>query len=260
MDAACAGVVFTPRQGKAVEINALWYNALMGLAEQLPKAFAAKAGGYAKLAQQVKQSFSQTFWRDELGYLLDHVWVDDAGDVHRDASVRPNQIFAVSLPHSPLTPTQQAAVIQVVRDKLLTPVGLRTLPTGDPAYHPKYQGPQFVRDEAYHQGTIWPWLIGPFAEAVLRQGDFAPAAKQQAAQIIAPLLEVLRAGINDTPSLPDPGALGQLHEIYEADPDETGRHRPVGCMAQAWSIAEVLRITALLAHTPGAHNSTPAVQ
>lgn len=253
MDAACAGVVFTPRQGKAVEINALWYNALMGLAAQLPKTLTGKADSYAKLAQQVKQSFASTFWRDEQGYLFDHVWTDEAGEVHRDASVRPNQIFAVSLPYSPLSQTQQAAVINVVRDRLLTPVGLRTLPTNDPAYHGKYQGPQFVRDEAYHQGTIWPWLIGPFAEAVLRQGDFSPQARQQASHAIAPLLTIIRAGTGEDQAAPEPGALGQLHEIYEADPDDAGRHRPVGCMAQAWSVAEVLRITALLAASPGAH-------
>lgn len=238
MDAACGGVVFTPRQGKAVEINALWFHVLAGMADMLTRIAPGdkpRAQHYAKLTSRIGRAFAKVFWDDQMGCLCDHVWTDDAGQEHRDRSLRPNQIFAASLPNSPLPRTRQVAVLKAVTEKLLTPMGLRTLPVDDPNYHPRYTGPQMQRDEAYHQGTIWPWLIGPYAEAVLRVGKFSAKAKSEARAAIAPLLgEMLDA--------PRGGALGQLAEIYEAQEP----HRPVGAAAQAWSVAELIRVLALL--------------
>ncbi len=232
MDAAAVGprgerVVFTPRHGKAVEINALWYAALAGLAEALPDERGAEKRHFDKLAGRMRRAFPKVFWNDERNACDDHVWTDSEGEDHIDKSIRPNQVFAASLPHSPLPRTRQKQVVELVRDQLLTPFGLRTLPEDDPAYHARYVGPAFERDEAYHQGTVWGWLIGPYAEAVLRVGRFDDNSKAEARQVIAPLIERLMG----------PG-LGQLHEIFEAQPP----HRAVGCIAQAWSIAELLRV------------------
>ncbi|HMB94575.1 MAG TPA: amylo-alpha-1,6-glucosidase, partial [Tepidisphaeraceae bacterium] len=214
MDAKCNNVTFTPRQGKAVEINALWYNALRLL-------------NIAELTAKVQQSFVKTFWISPFRGLVDceHANV-------RDAKIRPNQIFAVSLPHSPLNGDQQHAVVEVVRRELLTPFGLRTLSPSDPQFHAKYIGDQFHRDEAYHNGTIWPWLIGAFLEAYLKVNKRSDAAMAQAKQWLAPLLG----------AMDNQGCIGQIAEIYEAAPP----HRPVGCCAQAWSVAEVLRIASQL--------------
>ena len=245
MDAACGGRVFTPRHGKAVEINALWHHALAGLAQTLPEAMADKRDHYAKLATRVRRSFVKTFWNETAGCLFDHVPPpamdsDDWVEPMPDASIRPNQVFACSLPHSPLPATRQREVLDVVRDRLLSPMGLRTLPEDDPAYHPRYSGPQPERDEAYHQGTIWGWLIGPYAEGVLRAGKFSGKARAQARAAITPLLDRLTGE-----------GLGQLAEVFEARPDADGRHRPVGCMAQAWSVAEVLRVLTLIERGEG---------
>ena len=233
MDAACGGVTFTPRHGKAVEINALWHHALAGLAEALPETHRDKADHYGKLASRAKRSFLKVFWNESGGCLFDHVTPEG----HADASIRPNQAFACSLARSPLAATRQKQVLAVVKDRLLTPVGLRTLPETDPAYHPRYTGDQMQRDAAYHRGTVWGWLIGPYAEGVLRSGKFSSKARDQAAAAIAPLLDRLTGE-----------GLGQLHEIFEAQPDEHGHHRPVGCIAQAWSVAEVLRLRQMI-HT-----------
>jgi len=210
MDAKCNNVVFTPRHGKAVEINALWYHVLRLLKED-------------DLAERVKRSFAATFWISPFRGLCDVVH-----DRRRDTRIRPNQIFAVSLPNSPLNPDQQSAVVEVVRRELLTPYGLRTLAPGDPQFRARYTGDQFHRDAAYHNGTIWPWLIGPFLEAYLRVHQRSPEAIQQARTWLGPLLSAM-----DTH-----GCIGQISEIYEAEPP----HRPVGCFAQAWSVAEVLRL------------------
>lgn len=235
MDAKCGDVVFTPRQGKAVEVNALWYHALEGMSQRLPPQQKSAADHYKKLAGRIRRSFAKAFWDEELGYLRDHVWIDDDGNERADRTLRPNQILAASLPHTPMPRTKLRIMLDRVRQQLLTPYGLRTLPENDRHYHPHYRGSPFERDEAYHQGTVWPWLIGPYAEAVLRVGQFSAEAKQEARQAIDPLLRML-AGEGPFPSL------GQLHEIHEAAPP----HRPVGCMAQAWSVAEVLRVLRLI--------------
>jgi predicted glycogen debranching enzyme len=209
MDAKTDGTVFTPRQGKAVEINALWYHALVLMGEKV-------------LAAKVKASFVQAFWINPFRGLYDVV-----DGTRKDAAVRPNQIFAVSLANSPLNQDQQHAVVELVRRELLTPAGLRTLSPADPGYHGRYAGGPYQRDAAYHNGMVWPWLIGPFLEAYLRVNGHSPESKEQARHWLVPLI----SRMNEF-------SIGQIHEICEGD----FPHRPVGCPAQAWSVAEVLRM------------------
>ncbi len=231
MDAACGDTVFTPRHGKAVEINALWYAALVGVAEVLNDDHRAEANHFNKLAARIKRAFPKVFWNEADDCLIDHLWTDEEGNEYPDASIRPNQVFVASLPHSPLPMTKCRIILKTVSERLLTPFGLRTLPVDHPDYPGQYTGNQFLRDGAYHQGTVWAWLIGAYAEGVLRCGKFNDESRRQAAQIIRPLLDNLANC-----------ELGQLHEIYEADEP----HRPVGCIAQAWSIAEVLRVVRMI--------------
>jgi len=232
MDAKYAGTAFTPRYGKPVEVNALWYNALMLLAEYSAE-HETEDMKYSKysfhlLASKAKQSFNQLFWNEELGYLNDCILPD--GSV--DSSMRPNQIFAVSLPFSPLTSARQAAVVKAVERELLTPYGLRTLSPGDKRYVGTCTGPQQDRDRAYHQGTVWPYLMGPFIEAYLKVNRHSRKAKRQASHFIKPLLD----------HLTQDACIGQLSEIFDADPP----HRPRGCFAQAWSVAELIRAYLLI--------------
>ena len=216
MDAKCNGVAFTPRQGKPVEINALWYHALVLMGEN-------------DLGTKVRASFTKAFWISPFRGMADVV--RGSGTYDRDNSIRPNQIFAASLPNSPLTLEQQSAVVEVVRRELLTPFGLRTLARTDPKYRGRYTGNQFTRDGAYHNGIVWPWLIGAFLEAYLRVHASSEDAKAQARRWLSPLVDAL-----------DDSCLGQLSEIYEAE--ET--FRAVGCCAQAWSVAEVLRLAVIV--------------
>jgi predicted glycogen debranching enzyme len=209
MDAKCDGTAFTPRQGKAVEINALWYHALVLMQQKA-------------LADRVRESFRKTFWISPLGGLSDVI----NGDWH-DNAIRPNQIFAASLPNSPLTEQQQAAVVEVVRRELLTPMGLRTLSPSDPGFRGWYNGSPWNRDSAYHNGTVWPWLIGPFLSAYLKVNQSSPQAIEQAKQWLRPLVDQMQHF-----------SIGQIPEICEGNPP----HWPKGCPAQAWSVAEVLRI------------------
>lgn len=214
MDAKRDGVVFTPRHGKAVEINALWYNALMLLGER-------------DRAEQVRQSFVAAFWACAERGLFDVV-----GPGGADASIRPNQVFAASLPHSPLSADQQRAVVEVVRTHLLTPFGLRTLAPGDSKYCGRFEGSIFERDRAYHNGTVWPWLMGAFLDAHLKVHGRSRAAVEQARAWLTPLIEHMQ---ND-------GCLGSISEVFDAEPP----FRPGACCAQAWSVAEVLRSAAEL--------------
>jgi len=209
MDAKCDGTAFTPRQGKAVEINALWYHALM-LMQQMD------------LAGRVRDSFRKAYWISPFRGLCDVV----NGD-YRDNAIRPNQIFAASLPNSPLTDAQQAAVVEVVRRELLTPMGLRTLSASDPGFRGRYGGSPWDRDSAYHNGTVWPWLIGPFLSAYLRVNNNSPKAIEQAKRWLRPLVTQMQQF-----------SIGQIPEICEGSPP----HVPKGCPAQAWSVAEVLRL------------------
>lgn len=225
MDAKRDGVVFTPRYGKAVEINALWYRGLCGLTDALADSDAKTAAEYKKIAAKVKKNFGPVFWNDNVEHLNDVV--NERGP---DGACRPNQLLAVSLPASPITITQQKKVMAAVRQRLLTPVGLRTLSPDHFLYKPRITGTMFQRDEAYHNGTVWPWLIGPYVEGYLRAHKFSAAAKDHCREALSGLLGSLREH------------MGQLHEIYDAEPP----HHPDGCPAQAWSVAETLRALILV--------------
>jgi predicted glycogen debranching enzyme len=220
MDAKVGDWVVTPRRGKAVEINALWYNALR-LLEGWTRAAgrredADRLAGYAALAER---SFNQRFWNEAGGCLYDVV-DGEGGD---DASFRPNQVFAISLPHPVLRRERWEPVLRAVKERLLTPVGLRTLSPDDPRYQPVYFGERRSRDAAYHQGTVWPWLLGPFVDAWLK---LYPDRKAEARGFLKGLLADL-----------DQSGVGSLSEIFDAHEP----HRARGCIAQAWSVAEALR-------------------
>jgi predicted glycogen debranching enzyme len=223
MDAKCDGWVVTPRRGKAVEINALWYNAL-----RLLEGWAREAGDEERAAElnehaeACRRSFNERFWYEQGGYLFDVV---ESWEKHgaNDPACRPNQLLAFSLEHAVLDESRWARVLEVVREKLLTPVGLRSLSPDDPEFKPTYHGDLKTRDAAYHQGTVWAWLIGPFINAWLRvhAGDRAGARK---------FLEGF------VPHL-DQACVGSISEVFDAVAPFT----PRGCIAQAWSVAEVLR-------------------
>ena len=221
MDAKVGDWVVTPRIGKPVEINALWHYALATMARwALQLDDRAHAAQYLAAAQQVAASFRRRFWNEERQYLNDVV--DVPGSSTPDSSLRPNQIFAVSLDTELLTNEQARAVVDSCARELLTPVGLRSLAGGDPAYAPHYQGGPRERDGRYHQGTVWNWLLGPFALAHWRvHGDALHA------------LALLAAS---APHLTE-GCIGQVSEIFDAAPP----HTPRGCFAQAWGVAETLR-------------------
>jgi predicted glycogen debranching enzyme len=217
MDARVGDWVITPRIGKPVEINALWYNALKTMA-RLAAMARKSAEPFQKMAERVKRSFTR-FWNAAANCCYD---VIDDPRIGNDASIRPNQIFAVSLPESPLSPEQQKAVVDVCARRLLTPRGLRSLAQGEHGYQGQYGGGPRERDAAYHQGTVWGWLLGPFVLAHLRvYGD------RQTAQSF---LEPLGAQVSSY-------GLGTLGEIFDGEAPFT----PRGCIAQAWTIAEVLR-------------------
>jgi len=239
MDAACWGPdgkfhVFTPRPGKCVEINGLWHSALVRLSTTLPDTFNKQRQRYAKLASQVRASFTRAFWSDALGHFIDHLAPTAEGWV-ADQSLRPNQLIACALEYGPVEPDHRRSAVAACRDRLLTPVGPRTLPVDDAEFHDRYLGGPFERDGAYHRGTVWPWLIGPYCESVLRAGNFSDAAKQEVRDTLAPLIDRL-VGTNL------PGALGTLNEIHEP----LAPFAPRGCPAQAWSVAEVLRVLTLI--------------
>jgi predicted glycogen debranching enzyme len=216
MDAKVGDWVVTPRIGKPVEINALWLNAVTTLVE-FGRLLKRPTAEQDCLAKRARAGFAR-FWNEARQCCFD---VLDGPHGH-DASIRPNQIFAVSLPVSPLTPDQQRAVVDTCARRLLTSHGLRSLAPDDPAYRAHYGGSRVERDGAYHQGTVWGWLLGPFALAHLRVHN-DPA---QAAQFLEPLAHHLNVH-----------GLGSISEIFDGDPPFT----PRGCIAQAWSVAEVLR-------------------
>lgn len=225
MDAKVNGEVITSRSGKAVEINALWYNALMILSE-----LCADAGGLAEeskydvLASRVFESFNREFWNEDAGCLYDVI----SGD-HRDASIRPNQIFAISLTYPVLEKSRRQSVMEVVKSELVTPFGLRTLSPGDPRYRGRYEGDLYSRDTAYHQGTVWPWLIGHYIRAYQRTYGLSEETLTYCSSLLQGVLDHMKVN-----------GLGTIAEVYDGDPP----HRPRGCFAQAWSVAEVLRTMA----------------
>lgn len=220
MDAKVDDWVVTPRRGKAVEINALWYNALRlleGWVHEEQGDQAAKS--LAEYAEQAYASFNKRFWYAEGGYLYDVI----DGPHGNDTACRPNQVFAISLHHPILDRSRWESVISVVRQRLLTPVGLRSLAPDHPDYKSKYFGDLRARDVAYHQGTVWPWLIGPFIDAWLR---IYPTDHARARGFLEALIPQL-----------DEACLGTISEIFDAESPFT----PRGCVAQAWSVAEMLR-------------------
>ncbi|HTS50510.1 MAG TPA: amylo-alpha-1,6-glucosidase [Bryobacteraceae bacterium] len=223
MDAKIGDWVITPRAGKPVEIQALWYNALCVM-HDLARAFGhgAEAEHYAALGGRARDSFQSAFWNEPDGCLYDVV--AEAGP---DRSIRPNQIFAVSLPYALLSGERARRVVDVVEWELLTPFGLRTLSPRDPNYKGRYAGDQRSRDSAYHQGTVWPWLLGPFLTAYFKVHNDDPQVRGRADHFLEPLRAHLwQAG------------LGQISEVFDGD----APHFPRGCIAQAWSVAEILRI------------------
>ncbi len=222
MDAKAGDLVVTPRMGKPVEIQALWYNALRVM-EDLARRIgdAGARAKYCGMAETAKGSFQQAFWNEPAGCLFDVVNGND-----KDASMRPNQIFAVSLFHNILPMDRAARVVAAVQRELLTPLGLRTLSRSDARYKPRYEGSVFERDAAYHQGTVWPWLMGPFLSAYVRVNGHSKSSRDQASQ----WLDVFTGHLCDA-------GLGQISEIADGD----APHRARGCIAQAWSVAEVLR-------------------
>jgi predicted glycogen debranching enzyme len=217
MDAKIGDWVVTPRTGKPVEVNALWINALETIAE-FARLLGRPGGGYEKLSARAQRNF-QKFWNAERDCCFD---VIDAPGIGNDAALRPNQIFAASLPVSPLSEEQQKAVVDVCAQHLLTSYGLRSLAAGEPGYLGHYSGGPRDRDAAYHQGTVWGWLLGPFVLAHLR----VYADREEAMRFLEPLgISVHMYG------------LGTLGEIFEGDAPFT----PHGCIAQAWTVGEVLR-------------------
>ncbi|HEX8750124.1 MAG TPA: amylo-alpha-1,6-glucosidase, partial [Nitrospira sp.] len=226
MDAKVDDWVVTPRRGKPVEIQALWYNALRLMAEW-GELLGKRTEEWSNVAEQAEASFHRRYWYETGGYLYDVV----DGEQGDDASLRPNQIFSISLRFPILRQERWRAVLAVVTDKLLTPFGLRTLSADHPDYKPTYAGDLRARDAAYHQGTVWPWLLGHYIDARLRtDGNKAEAHR---------LLESFEGHLCDA-------GIGTISEIFDAEPP----YRPRGCIAQAWSVAEVLRAY-LLTRTDG---------
>jgi predicted glycogen debranching enzyme len=222
MDAKVGDWVVTPRRGKPVEIQALWYNALC-IMENLAQRFGDEAGAkrYRNMATVASWSFNRLFWNEKTGCLY-----DVTNGAPSDPSIRPNQIFAVSLPYSMLPPERAKLVVEKVQENLLTPYGLRSLSPDDSQYQGRYTGGPRERDGAYHRGTVWPWLMGPFVTAYMKMNQYSEAARTQAAAWLEPLQDHLKNA-----------GLGHISEIFEGD----APHHACGCIAQAWSVAEVLR-------------------
>jgi predicted glycogen debranching enzyme len=220
MDARIGDWVVTPRTGKAVEINALWHGALLVLADlsrRLDKSAAALE--YRRRAAAVARAFNTRFWNEAAGCLYDVV--DVPGTAEPDATLRPNQLIACALPGGLLETGRMRRIVDVCAARLLTSFGLRSLAPGLPGYAPRYAGGPLERDSAYHQGTVWTWLIGPFVRAHLNAWGDPPAAQSY--------LEPIAQHLADA-------CIGQVSEVFDAEPP----HRPGGCFAQAWSVAEVI--------------------
>jgi predicted glycogen debranching enzyme len=232
MDAKVDDWVVTPRRGKAVEINALWYNALR-LMEQWAPTQDDDPDSYAEQAARARDSFNRRFWFAGGDHLYDVVDTEEGGPGSVDPKCRPNQILAISLDHPVLVEHRWKPVMRNVRDRLLTPVGLRSLAPDDREYQARYYGDLRARDAAYHQGTVWGWLVGPFIDAWLKIYPEDLDTARQALEGFVPHL--------------DDGCVGSISEIFDADRPYT----PRGCIAQAWSVAETLRAWVLVASLSG---------
>ncbi len=231
MDAKVGDIAITPRHGRPVEIQGLWFNALRTLAE-----FAtalgedASAAEYTEMADRLQTNFLETFWNPERKCLF-----DVAGDQGSDGSVRPNQIFAVSLRYALISGEVARQVVAAVQDELLTPFGLRTLSADDDHYQGTYSGGAWSRDSAYHQGTVWPWLVGPFFTAKLAVSESPEAVLVEIDDWLAEFAQHL-----------EDAGLGQISEIFDGDHP----HSPRGCIAQAWSVAEILNLAKVVSRHP----------
>ena len=221
MDVCVQGILPTPRHGKPVEINAYWYNALC-IMERLAETLGRDGASYGKLAKKVKKSFVEKFYMEDRGYLRDVI-----SGTKADKQLRCNQIWAVSMPFTMLSPEQERSVVDTVYRHLYTPCGLRTLSPEDPEYHPFYGGDQVKRDMAYHQGTTWVFPMGAYYLAYLKSRGNSP----EAARIVREQLTALEPMLRE-------GCAGQLPEIYDGDFPSEGK----GCFAQAWSVGEMLRV------------------
>lgn len=221
MDVKIGGYSVTPRHGKAVEVNALWYNALHVMAE-LSDRFQGNGDYYRKIADSVKRSFYEKFWNKNRQFLYDVV-----GDGFRDDSIRPNQILAVSLTHPVIEGEAAAIVLKTVWRELYTAYGLRTLSPDDKNYRGVYTGSQYERDSAYHMGTVWAWLLGHFISAYIRVNGINDESKKAVRRFIDPFRDHLRDA-----------CIGSISEIFDGNEPLT----PRGCFAQAWSVAEILRV------------------
>lgn len=229
MDARVNGIPVTPRFGYAVEINALWINALAAVAHLLDASGAAEqAASFHQRAAQAAVSFQNIFWNDAAGYLYDVVH-----EHGKDSSLRPNQLIALSLPFPVVTTQQSKRILTAIEEKLLTPRGLRSLSADSPHYKPTYRGGPNSRDAAYHQGTVWSWLIGPYISALLKTDG------QKALPKAAQLLKDFEV------HLLQEGCIGSISEVFDA----SYPHQPRGCFAQAWSIGETLRVKLLVDET-----------
>ncbi len=231
MDARTSGgLPVTPRYGKPVEVQALWLSGL-ALMEEMALALGEEPPAPCALRRRAGDAFEKLFWNDETACLYDCVFPDG----RRDGAVRPNQIFAVGLPYAPLTGKRARSVVRTVCAKLLTPRGLRTLAPGHPSYKGMYGGGPDERDAAYHQGTAWPWLLGPYVDALFKV-EPRDRARAEAGQILEDLLDSM-----------DEAGLGFLSEVFDGDPP----HHPGGCIAQAWSVAAAIHIWRVLETTGG---------
>ncbi|MGP1362972.1 MAG: amylo-alpha-1,6-glucosidase [Bacteroides sp.] len=222
MDAVVAGIPVTSRAGAAVELNALWYNAVCFFLELMERLGQKKiVGKYSWIRDGLKEHFSQTFYSEQLGYLADYI--DESG-AHFE--IRPNMLYAVSLPYSPLTLEQQRSVVKIAKQHLYTPVGMHTLSPRNPKYKGQYVGDQTERDLAYHQGTIWPWLLDSYVEALAKVSD-----KETLLHTCKEILSALEREMHIY-------GLGTIGEVFDGDPP----HTPGGSIAQAWSVAAAVRI------------------
>lgn len=251
MDANAFGRPVTPRHGCAVELNSLWYNAL-AWSDELARSYGEEVLTGMEALRAFRTAFRQRFWSNRGNHLGD-VWSLDApseaegtsgmplweqGGGWLDGSIRPNQIYAVAVPYSPLDLDDQPSVVESVRDNLLTPYGLRTLSPRNPAYRGNYEGGPDQRDSVYHQGTVWPWMLGAYADALLKTSWDVENTVKDLLTTLTPLFST---------HLADAG-LGSISEIFDGNPP----HRPDGCIAQAWSVAECYRLLRLV------ENAAPA--
>jgi len=228
MDARIGTWVVTPRMGKPVEIQALWYNALKIFSELLELNQQSSDAALVDIsAEKAKQCFTEKFWYKEGNYLYDVI--DENGDP--DKELRPNQLFAISLPFALIDGGQAQAILKIIEKELYTPVGLKSLPKGDVHYVAVYGGDAYHRDSSYHEGTVWSWLLGAYVDAIMSEPGFIGsdglAGKEKALKVI----DDFKYHLNE-------GCIGSVSEIFDADPP----HHPRGCIAQAWGVAEILRV------------------